>query len=124
MALPARELLLKLGEARERYRAAWRLLDVRLPEPPAARGSKAPATFGYRLNRAKLRKARLREAEGHVVAAVEVLRAGDDLPVVFLGGLGPTYDARLAQDWPQRPALGSGLDGALAMAQALALTEA
>lgn len=37
MALPARELLLKLGEARERYRTAWRLmlakqmLDVHFP---------------------------------------------------------------------------------------------
>jgi transposase len=61
MSLPAGELLLKLGEARERYRAAWRLLDVELPEPPAASKRKAPATFGYRLNRARLRKARLRE---------------------------------------------------------------
>jgi hypothetical protein len=27
MALPAGKLLLKLGEAREKYRAAWRLMD-------------------------------------------------------------------------------------------------
>ena len=71
-------------------------------------------------------------AEAILRPAVEEVRAilttlqGDNppLPVIFLGGLGPTYAARLAQDWPQRPALGSGLDGALAMAQALALTEA
>ena len=61
MALPARELLLKLGQARERYRGAWRLLDVELPEPPAAGQPKAAARFAYRLNRARLRKARLRE---------------------------------------------------------------
>ena len=61
MALPARELLLKLGEARERYRTAWRLLDLELPEPASAKERKAPAHFSYRLNRAKLRAARRRE---------------------------------------------------------------
>jgi hypothetical protein len=61
MTLPARELLLKLGEARERYRTAWRLLDFDLPEPVTAKERKAPARFSYRLNRTKLRKARRRE---------------------------------------------------------------
>ena len=59
--LCARELLLKLGEARERYRSAWRLLDFELPEPATAKDRKAPAHFSYRLNRAKLRTARRRE---------------------------------------------------------------
>jgi hypothetical protein len=61
MTLPARELLLKLGEARERYRNAWRLLDFELPEPVRGKKTKAPARFAYRLNRDKLRKARRRE---------------------------------------------------------------
>jgi transposase len=59
MALSARDLLLKLGEARGQYRAAWRLLDLELPE---AKGSaKAPASFSFVLNRRKLRDARRRE---------------------------------------------------------------
>ncbi len=50
-------LLLKLGEARGRYRAAWRLLKIQLPknDPQGA------ATFSYRIDRAKLRQARRRE---------------------------------------------------------------
>ncbi len=51
MTLPAHELLLKLGEARERYRTAWRLMDFQLPEPATAQERKAPARFSYRLNR-------------------------------------------------------------------------
>ena len=57
MALTPRQLLLKLGEARGRYRAAWRLLDLQMP--PA--GTSKPARFSFRLNRAKLRAARRRE---------------------------------------------------------------
>src|SRR5437899_1278348 len=55
--LSARQLLLQLREARGRYRAAWRLLDVQFPAPP----TKGPATFTFRLNREKLRQARRRE---------------------------------------------------------------
>ena len=57
MKLKARELLLKLGEARARYRTAWRLVDIQLPEPTAA----DHATFGFALNRQKLRQVRRRE---------------------------------------------------------------
>lgn len=57
MRLNLSQLLLKLGEARGRYRAAWRLLDLQLP--PA--GQKGPATFSFRLNRDKLRQTRRRE---------------------------------------------------------------
>ncbi|MCZ0960404.1 BadF/BadG/BcrA/BcrD ATPase family protein [Paracoccus benzoatiresistens] len=49
----------------------------------------------------------------HILA---VLQGDAPLPVVFVGGLGPAYAARLT-DWPQRPALGSGVDGALLMAR-------
>src|SRR5438132_1447939 len=39
MKLKTRELLLKLGEARARYRTGWRLVDIQLPEP-ATRGNR------------------------------------------------------------------------------------
>jgi len=51
MKLLAKDLLLKLSEARERLRAAWRLLDFELP---SLRGKKRTATFSFRLNREKL----------------------------------------------------------------------
>lgn len=47
------------------------------------------------------------------------LQAGGRLPVVFLGGLGPSYAARLDGPWPVVPAAGDGLDGALQLARAL-----
>jgi len=53
----ARPMLLKLGEARGRYRAAWRLLDVNIPSADA----KDDVTFAFNLNRQKLRVARRRE---------------------------------------------------------------
>jgi len=48
-----------------------------------------------------------------------VLQAEAPVPVVFVGGLGPAYAARLT-DWPHRPALGTGVDGALLMARQMA----
>ena len=57
MKLKARELLLKLGEAKGRYRAAWRLVDFQLPEAT----TDGIATFSFALNRQKLRQARRRE---------------------------------------------------------------
>jgi transposase len=57
MKLNSRQLLLKLGEARGRHRAAWRLLDLQLP----LAGQQAATTFSFRLNRDKLRQARRRE---------------------------------------------------------------
>jgi hypothetical protein len=53
----AQPLLLKLGEAKGRYRAAWRLLDLVMPKDAATPG----VTLSYRLNRHKLRQARRRE---------------------------------------------------------------
>lgn len=69
----ARQLLIKLGEAKGRYRAAWRLIDVTLPETPKKKSSPAPGsngsqpapdsapTFAFKLNRKKLRQTRRRE---------------------------------------------------------------
>ena len=53
MKLDREELLMKLGAARAKARAAWRLIDVEV----APRG----AAFSYQLNRGKLRDVRRRE---------------------------------------------------------------
>ena len=53
MDLLREELLMRLGAARARAPTAWRLVDVEVPA--------GTACFSYRLNRTKLRKARLRE---------------------------------------------------------------
>jgi transposase len=53
MKLTREELLMRLGAARKQARTAWRLLAIKV----AADG----ATFSYRLDRAKLRRARRRE---------------------------------------------------------------
>jgi hypothetical protein len=57
MKLKARELLIKLGEAKGRYRTAWSLMDIQLPEPT----TEGIASFSFALNRQKLRIARRRE---------------------------------------------------------------
>ena len=57
MKLTARELLIKLGEAKGRYRAAWRLMNIQFPKPT----TKGIASFSFALNRQKLRVVRRRE---------------------------------------------------------------
>ena len=54
-----------------------------------------------------------------VANAITLLRDGDALPVVFTGGLGPVYRARLAQTegWVIKDAAGTALDGALMLAR-------
>lgn len=56
------------------------------------------------------------QACDEVAAFVDTLQDGAPLPVVFLGGLGPQFERRLAGRWPIRVARGSGVDGALALA--------
>jgi transposase len=58
MNLKTKDLLLKLGEAHERYRAAWRLFDFPLPEPRSGADQSGASTFSFRLNRKKLRQTR------------------------------------------------------------------
>lgn len=53
MSLKREELLMKLGAARSKARAAWRLIDVKV--------DKHDPTFTYTLNRKKLRKVRRHE---------------------------------------------------------------
>jgi transposase len=51
-------LLLKLGAAKGKYPAAWRLLDIALPE---AKTGPANVSFSFQLNRQKVREIRRRE---------------------------------------------------------------
>lgn len=59
-------------------------------------------------------------AAAEVMAAVAHLQPSPALPVVFAGGLGPAMAARAPAGWPLRAARGGPLDGALALARALA----
>lgn len=49
-----------------------------------------------------------------------VLQDGDNMPVVFTGGLGSCYARRLNGPWPVQKARGDGVDGALLMARQMA----
>lgn len=55
--LSEKQLLLKLGEARGKYPAAWRLVDIELPTG----AGKEAGSFSFKLNRPKLRQVRRRE---------------------------------------------------------------
>lgn len=59
------------------------------------------------------------KAAADVAAAITLLQGGDGLPVVYLGGLGPSYAAAHADRWTIIPAKGSALDGALSLARTL-----
>jgi glucosamine kinase len=52
-----------------------------------------------------------------VARSIAVLQGDKALPVVFIGGLGAAYAARLSGRWEIVPALGSALDGALMLAR-------
>lgn len=58
----------------------------------------------------------LAEAVAEVRRSIAALQGDAPLPVTFIGGLGASFAARIT-DWPQRPALGSALDGALLLAR-------
>lgn len=59
----------------------------------------------------------LSDAVADLHRMLTVLQSLGVLPVTFIGGLGPTYAARLGGHWPLRAPLGSALDGAMAMAR-------
>jgi transposase len=74
MKLKRTQLLMKLGEAKGRYPAAWRLIEITIAERPAAQAiaergasglnteAQSPAAnFSWRLDRNKLRQVRRRE---------------------------------------------------------------
>ncbi|MDZ4095184.1 MAG: hypothetical protein U1D35_09780 [Paracoccaceae bacterium] len=50
-------------------------------------------------------------------AAIPLLQDGNPLSVAFVGGLGPSFAARLVGRWPLVQARGSGLGGAQGMAR-------
>ena len=56
-------------------------------------------------------------AEADVGEAVELLRGTEELPVIFLGGLGTVFASRMAGRFPLQAALGTALDGALMLAR-------
>lgn len=58
----------------------------------------------------------MRQATADIATSIALLQLTKPLPVTFLGGLGPAFAARL-KHWPQRPALGTALDGALRLAR-------
>lgn len=62
----------------------------------------------------------LAQADAYVTQAIARLRGEAELPVVFLGGLGPVFAGRLAGRWPIVEARGTALDGALRLARELA----
>ena len=59
----------------------------------------------------------MEEATAEVNAAITALQPSQPLPVVLIGGLGPVFAPRIAAHWTVRPAVGSALDGALALAR-------
>lgn len=87
-------------------------------------------TFGFRASPAEFAAFAPRIVQGDDPAArrlfdaavtelrdlMRILQAGDSLPLVFLGGLGPFYADRLRDLWEIRAPLGSGLDGAVRLA--------
>ena len=56
----------------------------------------------------------LTETRAELRAAIGLLQTDPPLPVVWLGGLGPTL---ALTDWPRAEPLGTALDGAMAMAR-------
>jgi len=89
---------------------------------PADFARLAPRLVAAAASRDPVAEAILAEGEAQIVAAIDLLLGGEALPITFLGGLGPVFAARLAGRYGAhiRPARGSGLDGALAMARDLA----
>lgn len=59
----------------------------------------------------------MEQALADVTAAIAQLQAEGPLPVVFIGGLGPSYARPLSERWDLREPLGSALDGALMLAR-------
>jgi glucosamine kinase len=57
------------------------------------------------------------QADADVAVSIGILQGDAALPVTFIGGLGPTYAARLAGRWEIVPARGTALDGALMLAR-------
>lgn len=62
-------------------------------------------------------RAIMAQAKADIAKAIAVLQAGRNLPVAFLGGLGPHFATCFAAELHIRPASGTALDGALILAR-------
>jgi glucosamine kinase len=65
-------------------------------------------------------RALMTRATEDIAASIANLQGDDPLAVSYIGGLGPTFEARLRDRWAARPALGTALDGALWLARSIA----
>lgn len=63
----------------------------------------------------------LADADAAITRALDHLESDGAIPIVFTGGLGPTFAARIGTRYPTllQPPRGSALDGALALARGL-----
>lgn len=62
-------------------------------------------------------RAIMTQAKADIAKAITVLQAGRNMPVTFLGGLGPHFANRFASAFQIRPASGTALDGAMILAR-------
>lgn len=126
-AVLGRALIARALRADDGFEAMTPLLQALLDEHGGAEGLLAyglaakPADFAAFAPRVTsggdpAAEAILSAAIAEVAAMVDALQPGG-LPVVFLGGLGPLYAARLAGRWEIRAPKGTGLDGALLLAR-------
>ncbi len=126
-----RRLLAQALRARDRTAALTPLLEEVLQKAGGAHGlvgfarTASPADFG-RFAQRLVEQATdpaaeeiLAEADCWILRGIDHLSEGGDLPVAFLGGLGPVFAARLRHHYAGRirTPLGSALDGALWMAR-------
>lgn len=102
-----------LRDLRHELGGAARIMEFSLRATPAAFAAFAPRLIDSPDPAARRIMAR---ADAEIVHIVQALQPAHPLPVVFLGGLGPCYAARLQGRWPQRAPHGNGVDGALALA--------
>lgn len=127
-AVLGRSLIARALRADDGFEVMTPLLQALLDEHGGAEGLLAfglgagPADFAAlapRVTSADDPSARaiLSAALDEVAAMVERLQDGGRLPVVFLGGLGPVYAARLAGRFDVVAARGTGVDGALRLAR-------
>ncbi|TXH95358.1 MAG: ATPase [Pseudorhodobacter sp.] len=96
----------------DHFQAPDRLVAFSLAAKPADYAAWAPRLFHSPDPAAKII---LAKATDEVRATIAALQPDPALPVTFIGGLGPNF-ADLIPDWPQRPAQGTALDGALLLA--------
>ena len=89
-----------------------RLVAFSLSAKPAEYARWAPGLFQTNDPAAQII---LQSATAEVEVTIAALQPATALPVTFIGGLGPAYASRIRR-WPQAPAKGTALDGAIMLA--------